>query len=120
MIQLEFAKSRRRVDAKDRANPTMLAVEIKFGFEICIRDPVTIRDRKMLAGTEIFLGSSRNSGTGHRQCACTGQRDVPVILVLDLMNGDVIGLEANAEVAVHGGVIEKIILNDFRLVAKAQ
>ena len=49
-----------------------------------------------------------------------GERHRPVLLVIDLVDLDVVGLQRDGEIAVHRRIVEKIRFDDFGLVAEAE
>ena len=50
----------------------------------------------------------------------SARSDAPILLVIDLVDLQVVGIELNCEVAVQGRIVEEIRFDDLGLITKAE
>ena len=108
VIEFELAKARGWIDAEHGGELSIFHVQRKLIKQIGVGDAVTIGYREVRRIAEILRCGTRDAGPGHGQRAGVGERHGPILPVIDLVDGDVVGVERDGEIAVERRVIEKI------------
>lgn len=119
-VGLEFTESRGWVDAEDGSDSLVFKMEGVFVGEVGVGEAIAVGDGESCGVGEVTGGGACDARARHGQFAGVGKRDGPVLVMVDGVHGEVIGLELDREVGVHGGVVQKIGFDDFRLIAAAQ
>ena len=120
-LELELAEAGGRVDAEDGADVAMRLVVRQLGRKVRVGDAVAVGHREHgVVVAEVTGGGLGHAGAGHRVLAGIGERDVPVLVVVDRVRLDGVGLQADGAVAGHRRVVQEVRLDDVRLVAQTQ
>jgi hypothetical protein len=88
--------------------------------EIGICEPITVGHCEVFGIPKEFGGGSGNPGAGHGERACVSESHSPILLVIDLVNRNLIGIQFDRKVAVQRWIIQKIGFDDLGFVAKTK
>src|SRR5271157_3974879 len=119
-LDFELTEPRGGVNSQDGALSPLLEMKPKFLAEVDVGHAVTVSNGEMTGIAKILGRRTTDPGSGHGQLAGVSQGYLPVFLVVDRVNRQVVRHQLDGEVTVHRCIIEKVGLDNVRLVAEAE
>lgn len=120
MVELKLSEARRRIDAEHCSYLLLGEVKLEFVAKIGVGKTVPVRHGKVVCVAKILCGGSRDSRACHGERASICERHLPVLIVINLVNGHIVGFERDGKIAIHRRIIKEIGLDNLGLVAKTE